>query len=68
MYNSIIYEFIGMMLYKMVFGEEMILFVNFIIENLDSDDIVVYKNEVEYVCYLEKCLCEMYEIVRSEIK
>lgn len=57
-----------MMFYKMVFSEEMILFVNFIIENLDSDDIVVYKNEVEYVCYLEKCLCEMYEIVRSEIK
>lgn len=57
-----------MMFYKMVFSEEMILFVNFIIKNLESDDIVVYKNEVEYVCYLEKCLCEMYEIVRGEIK
>lgn len=35
---------------------------------MDSDDIAVYKNEAEYVRHLEKCLCEMYEIVRSETK
>lgn len=67
-YNSTIHESTGMTPYKMVFGEEMTLPVNLISENLDSDDIAVYKNEAEYVRYLEKCLCEMYEIVRSETK
>lgn len=46
----------------------MTLPVNLITENLDSDDKAVYKNEAEYVRHLEKCLCEMYEIVRSETK
>lgn len=67
-YNSTIHESTGMTPYKMVFGEEMTLPVNLITENVDSDDIAVYKNEAEYVRHLEKCLCEMYEIVRSETK
>lgn len=54
-YNSTIHESTGMTPYKMVFGEEMILPMNLIIEN--SDDIVVYKNETECVSHLEKNVC-----------
>lgn len=67
-YNSTIDESTGMTPYKMVFSDEMTLPVNLITENLDSDDIAVNKNEAEYVRHSEKCLCEMYEIVRSETK
>lgn len=67
-YNSTIHESTGMTPYKMVFSEEMTLPVNLITKNLESDDIAVYKNEAEYVRHIERCLCEMYEIVRGETK
>ena len=64
-YNSTIHETTGITPYRMVFGEEMTLPVNLITENLDSEEELIFGSEAGYVRNLEKCLCEMYQIVRS---
>lgn len=60
-YNIILYEIIWILLYRLVFGKEVKLLINVLIEN---ENFIIFEKEVNkvvYVCDLEEKFFIIYE-------